>query len=71
MEGDTIKVQELKIQGVDVEETLRYIEILNALLAVGALSGVKNGAAIVHFDEYGTFRGIELHYWPWRKRKSL
>jgi len=68
MEGDTIKVTKLRIQGVDEQARLKYVEILNALLTVGALSGVKNGSAIVHFDEHGTFRGIELHYWPWRKR---
>ena len=71
MEDDTIKVLNLKIHGADPDEVLRYTEILDALLKVGALSGVKNGAAVIHFDENATFVGIELRYWPWRRRKSL
>ncbi len=44
-------------------------EILSALLKSGGLLGVKGGKTILHFDAQGTFMGIELDYWPWRKRK--
>ena len=73
MEDDTIQlvIEELRIKGADKDETLRYIEIVNALLKVGGLSGVKNGSTIIHFDNNGTFRGVQLDYWPWRRRKSL
>lgn len=51
----------------DVE---RFTEIFNALIRSGGLSGVKNGRTILHFDYEGTFQGVELNYWPWRKRKE-
>jgi hypothetical protein len=44
-------------------------QVFNALVTTGALIGVKGGKAIIHFDADGTFQGIELDYWPWRKRK--
>ena len=44
-------------------------QVFNALVSTGALTGVKGGKAIIHFDAEGTFQGIELAYWPWRKRK--
>lgn len=59
---------ELKIEGIDQETTLKYQEILHALIACGGLSGVKNGKTIIHFDQDGIFKGIELDYWPWRRR---
>lgn len=51
----------------DVE---RYQEIITALISSGALDGVKGGQAIIHFDAEGTFRGIQLDYWPYRKRTN-
>ena len=53
------------------QETLKYREILLALISCGGLSGVKNGKTIIHFDNEGVFQGIELDYWPWRRRKDL
>lgn len=61
----------LEIEGVDPKEVERYHEILTALIKTGALTGVKGGQAIIHFDGEGTFQGIELDYWPWRRRKKL
>lgn len=61
----------LDIQGYDVKEIDRFKEILAALLSCGALSGVKNGRTIIHFDAEGTFQSIELDYWPYRRKKGL
>lgn len=44
-------------------------EIVNALVSTGGLSGVKGGQTIIHFDGLGTFQGIEIAYWPFRRRK--
>jgi hypothetical protein len=63
------KIQ-LNIEGIDEVDTLRYQEILVALIACGGLSGVKGGRTIIHFDQEGVFQGIELDYWPWRRRKK-
>ena len=59
----------LDIEGISKDETLKYQEILAILVSSGALS-LKNGKAILHFDHEGTFQGVELDYWPF-KRKSL
>ena len=60
---------ELRITGADPEEVNRYKEIFIALLSSGGLSGVKGGKTIIHFDADGVFQGIELDYWPWRRRR--
>lgn len=44
-------------------------QVFNALIATGALTGVKGGKAIIHYDGEGTFQAIQLDYMPWRKRK--
>ena len=62
---------ELKIESISEEETLKFQEILVALIASGGLSGVKGGKTIIHFDADGVFQGIELDYWPWRRRSKL
>jgi hypothetical protein len=45
-------------------------EIFTALVSSGALTGVRGGKTIIHFDADGIFQGIELDYWPWRKRRQ-
>jgi hypothetical protein len=59
----------IDLQGYSNEETQKMKEIFHALIQSGGLSGVKNGKTILHFDGEGTFQGVELNYWPWRKRK--
>jgi len=59
---------ELSIEGITKEETLIIQEILFALISSGGLLRIKRGRTIIHFDEDGSFQGIELNYWPWRKR---
>ena len=60
---------ELRIEGTTQQEIDKYVEIFHALLKSGGLSGVRGGKTIIHFDAEGTFQGIELDYWPWRRRK--
>lgn len=59
---------QLNIANVEPGELLRYQEILLALIACGGLSGVKSGRTIIHFNAEGRFEGIELDYWPWKRR---
>lgn len=61
---------ELKIEGYSLEEVEHFKEIFNALLKSGGLSGVRSGRTIIHFDADGTFMGIELDYWPWKRRRN-
>ncbi len=52
-------------------EQLKGIEeMVSALISSGGVTGVKQGRTILHFDSEGTFQGVELQYWPWRKRKK-
>lgn len=60
----------IEIEGATEQQLVRYTEILTVLLQKGALDGVKGGSTIIHFDGEGTFQGIQLDYWPWRRRKS-
>jgi hypothetical protein len=60
----------VEIEGASAEEILRYREIFAALITCGGLTGVKGGKTILHFDNEGVFQGVELDYWPWRRRKS-
>ena len=61
----------LEIDGVDHSEIERYHEILSALIRCGGLTGVKGGKTILHFDADGTFQGVELDYWPFRRKKDV
>ena len=58
---------QLDIEGVSKEEIARYQEILVVLISSGALR-LKNGKAILHFDSTGTFQGVQLDYWAFRRR---
>ena len=61
----------LTIDGATEEDLLRFQEIFVALISCGGLSGVKGGQTIIHFDGDGKFVGVQLSYWPWRRRKAL
>ena len=60
----------IAIENTTMDEILRFEEIFKALVKSGGLSGVKGGKTILHFDNEGLFQGIELDYWPWRRRKQ-
>lgn len=53
---------------ITLEEVLHLQEIITVLISSGGLTGVKGGKTILHFDDKGEFKGVELDYWPWRKR---
>ena len=53
------------------KEILNIQEIIIALISSGGLTGVRGGKTIIHFDAVGVFQGIELDYWPWRRKKTI
>lgn len=57
-------------QQLSQEEINKLQEIVQAIVFSGGHSGVKGGKTILHFDAQGLFQGVQLDYWPWRKRKS-
>ena len=59
----------LEVEGADREEMERYHEVMLALVSSGGLTGVKGGQTIIHFDNEGNFQGVQLSYWPYRKRR--
>lgn len=67
MDTGLIKIE---IENITQEQTLQAQEIFHALLATGGLFGVRGGKTIIHFDKDGQFQGIELDYWPWRRRST-
>lgn len=50
------------------EDVLKISEIVSALVNSGGLTGVKGGSTIIHFDANGEFMGVQLSYWPFRRR---
>jgi hypothetical protein len=56
------------IDGIPEDEARHYREIFIALISSGGLTGVKSGQTILHFGPSGEFMGIQLSYWPWKKR---
>lgn len=54
---------------IDADKLGKIQEIFEALVVSGGLTGVKGGKTVIHFDGDGVFQGIELDYWPYRRRK--
>lgn len=54
---------------IEPEQLINIQEIVEALISSGGFTGVKGGKTIIHFDGDGRFMGVQLDYWPWRKRK--
>lgn len=61
---------DLQVAGASQEQIEKYKQIFSVLIEKGALDGVKGGQAIIHFDAMGIFQGVQLDYWPWRRRKN-
>lgn len=55
---------------IEDKDMLRIQQIMTALISSGGLKGVKGGKTIIHFDAEGEFQGVQLDYWPWRKRSE-
>ena len=53
------------------EKQKRIEEIFTALIISGGLTGVRGGQTIIHFDADGRFQGVQLSYWPWRRKKLV
>lgn len=66
-----LDIRNLENVGEITSETRRhFVEIIEALISTGGLSGVRNGSTSIHFDNEGNFMGINMNYWPWRRRKT-
>ena len=67
----TIKITNRDNVGTITTEQAKVIqEIVTTLIQSGGLTGVKGGKTILHFGASGEFMGIELDYWPWRRRSQ-
>jgi hypothetical protein len=58
------------IESMTESDRMQMEQIVEALVSTGSLSGVKGGQVIIHFDATGLFQGVQLDYWPWRRRKQ-
>jgi hypothetical protein len=59
----------IELKGYTQEDILKMEEIFKALITSGGLTGVKGGQTNLHFDADGVFMGVQLSYFPWRRRK--
>lgn len=64
-----MNIIKLEVEGASEEQIEKYAEIFNVLLMKGALDGMRNGGATIHFGPQCEFVGVEMKYWPWRKRE--
>lgn len=55
---------------LDAIDLMRIQEVFEALIQTGGLTGVRGGQTIIHWDGDGNFMGINLNYWPWRRKKN-
>jgi len=55
-------------ENYDDAQVQQVKDIFAALISSGGLTGVRGGQTIIHFDAAGVFQGVQLSYWPWRKR---
>lgn len=66
-----IEIRNLENFKLTPQQVEKYGEIITALIASGGLDGVKAGQTIIHFDQDAVFMGVQLSYWPWRRRKNM
>lgn len=64
----TIKNTE-NIVDLDEKELKQIADIVEILVTKGCLTRIRGGSANIHFNGEGEFMGVQLDYWPWRKRK--
>lgn len=65
----TLEIKNAENMNFTPERVRVYEEIITAIVSSGGLDGVKGGQTIIHFDANGTFMGVQLSYWPWKRRK--
>jgi len=57
------------IENLSQSDLLKIVNIVEALVTTGGLTGVKGGQTIIHFDALGEFQKIQVSYFPWVNRK--
>jgi hypothetical protein len=62
------KIELTFVEDYDEAQVQQVKEIFAALVKSGGLTGVRGGQTIIHFDAIGTFQGVQLSYWPFRRR---
>lgn len=65
----TLEINNLENFNPTPQQMQKYGEVLTALIQSGGLDGVRGGQTIIHFDQTGTFMGVQLSYWPWKRKK--
>ena len=60
---------EVNIPDRDDKYAQKYQEIIIALISSGAFD-LRNGKAILHFDNESTFQGVQLDYWAFKRKKT-
>lgn len=66
----TLDIKNMENCNFTPERLRNYEEIIEAIIESGGMDGVKGGQTIIHFDATGTFMGVQLSYWPWKRKKA-
>lgn len=67
----TLNIDNLENVGHIDEQTKEKFEVIfTELIKVGALTGVRGGKTVIHFDADGVFQAIQLDYMPYSRRRS-
>lgn len=66
----TLDIKTLDNIGDLTQQDIReFTDIFEILIEKGALTGVRGGCSKLHFDGEGNFMGVELDYWPYKRKK--
>lgn len=60
---------EVNIPDKSEEYANKYQEIIVALISSGAFD-LRNGKAVLHFDNDSTFQGVQLDYWAFKRKRT-
>lgn len=61
-------VNDENIRNLSERQLQTVIQIVEAVLTSGGFTGVKGGQTIIHFDQDGIFKSVQLSYYPWVRR---
>jgi|TARA_Y100000034_G_scaffold33382_1_gene40929 hypothetical protein len=59
----------IKLEGVSFQHTERLRKIIHTLISQGVFN-IKNGNAVLSFDDEGSLAAIELNIKKWKKGKE-
>lgn len=66
----TVGLLNFKLEGISMEETEKYREIISILFEARAFN-IKNGSVTLHYDYEGNLMEVETNVKRWRRQKKV